>query len=165
MAEITQHQTECKVRSKKQSTRIDITPMVDLAFLLLTFFILTTKLLQPYAMNLDVPEEDTTTTPPQVKIDRVLTLLLGENNKIYWFTADNKPQITDFSPVGLRKVLLENNTNIKNMVILIKPSKESVYRNVIDILDEMTITEMKHYYLVPFTDNDAQQIKKLLAKN
>ncbi len=165
MAEITQHSTESKVRSKKQSTRIDMTPMVDLAFLLLTFFILTTKLLQPYIVKLNVPEEDPTAKPPEVKNERVLTLLLGDENKIYWFMADNKPQLTDFSPNGLRKVLFENNAKIKNMVILIKPSKESVYQNVIDILDEMTITEMKHYYLVDFTDEDDKQLKALLAKN
>jgi biopolymer transport protein ExbD len=165
MAEITQQSSEGKVRSRKLSTRIDMTPMVDLAFLLLTFFILTTKLLQPHVMKLDVPEDDPIAKAPEVNIERVLTLILGSNNKIYWFTADNSPQTTDFSANGVRKVLFENNGRIKNMVILIKPSKESVYQNIIDILDEMSITEMKHYYLVNTTDEDDVLIRKLFAEN
>jgi biopolymer transport protein ExbD len=165
MAEITQQSSEGKVRSRKLSTRIDMTPMVDLAFLLLTFFILTTKLLQPHVMKLDVPEDDPLTKAPEVNIERVLTLILGSNNKIYWFTADNAPQTTDFSAKGVRKVLFENNGRIKNMVILIKPSKESVYQNVIDILDEMTITEMKHYFLINTSNEDDALVRKLLAEH
>ena len=165
MAEITQHASEGKVRSRKLSTRIDMTPMVDLAFLLLTFFILTTKLLQPYVMKLDVPEEDITVKPPEVKIDRVLTLLLGSNNKIYWYAANNPPQVTNFSASGIRKVLFENNNKIKDMVILIKPSEDSKYQNMIDILDEMAITAMQRYYLVNFTSEDEANIKSLASRN
>lgn len=160
MAEIAQQPSQVKVRSRKLSTRIDMTPMVDLAFLLLTFFILTTKLVQPFAMKLDVPDENIIDAPP-VNFERVLTLLLAGDNKIYWYTADQTPQLTTFSSNGIRKVLLQNNAKIKNMVILIKPSEESIYRNVIDILDVMTITEMKHYFLVSFTDEDGKALKKL----
>jgi biopolymer transport protein ExbD len=160
MSEIAQQSSQGKVRSRKLSTRIDMTPMVDLAFLLLTFFILTTKLVQPFAMKLEVPDENIIGAPP-VNFEKVLTLLLAGDNKIYWYTADHTPQLTNFSANGVRKVLLENNSKIKNMVILIKPSEESIYRNVIDILDEMTITQMKHYFLVGFTNEDKEVLKKL----
>jgi len=164
MAELTQQSSEVKIRSRKLSTRIDMTPMVDLAFLLLTFFILTTRLLQPFAMKLEVPEENNIDAPP-VNIEKVLTLMLGDDNKIYWYSADNPTQVTDFSSQGIRKVLLTHNNKIKNMVVLIKPSKDAAYRNIVDILDEMAIVDIKHYFLVSFTQQDEDRMKNLLAQS
>lgn len=158
MAEITQQSQEGgRVRRTRSSTRIDMTPMVDLAFLLLTFFILTSRLMQPYVMDLNIPEEETDTTidrRPPVNVKHVLTLLLAADNKICWFVGNEPPQYTDFSANGIRKVLFESNARINDMVILIKPSNHSVYGNMVDIMDEMAITEMKRYYLVDFTPED-----------
>src|SRR5471030_2041472 len=77
-----------KVRSKKASTRVDLTAMVDLAFLLITFFILTTTLAKPKAMDLVMPDKDDK-DPKQEKIadNRSLTILLGANNQFEWFVG------------------------------------------------------------------------------
>jgi biopolymer transport protein ExbD len=164
MAEISQDggKKNGKVRSKKTSTRIDMTPMVDLAFLLLTFFVMTTTLNKPQTMEITMPEkvkdED---KPPMVNEKRVLTLILGENDKIYWYLGITDPtvELTNFSSDGVRKVLLRENQQIKEMVVLIKPSDKSKYKNVVDILDEMNISNIARYALVDITDVDKELIK------
>jgi biopolymer transport protein ExbD len=152
-----------KVRSKKTSTRIDMTPMVDLAFLLLTFFVMTTTLNKPQTMEITMPEKPKNEDkPPVVNEKRVLTLVLGQDDKIYWYLGitDPKLEVTDFSTNGVRDVLMKENAAIKEMVVLIKPSDESRYKNVVDILDEMNITNIGRYALVEITDVDKQLIKE-----
>jgi len=152
-----------KIRSKKTSTRIDMTPMVDLAFLLLTFFVMTTTLNKPQTMEITMPEKPKNEDkPPLVNEKHVLTLLLGRNDKIYWYLGitDPKVEMTDFSNNGVRQVLMKENADIKDMVVLIKPSDESRYKNVVDILDEMNITNIGRYALVEITDVDEQLIKE-----
>lgn len=151
-----------KVRSKKTSTRIDMTPMVDLAFLLLTFFVMTTTLNKPQTMEITMPEKPKTEDKqPLVNEKRVLTLVLGANDKIYWYLGitDPKVELSGFSQDGIRKVLLQQNAQIKEMVVLIKPSDESRYKNVVDILDEMNISNIGRFALVDITPVDKELIK------
>jgi biopolymer transport protein ExbD len=150
-----------KVRSKKTSTRIDMTPMVDLAFLLLTFFVMTTTLNKPQTMEITMPEKPKQEDQqPMVNEKRVLTLVLGENDKIYWYLGitDPKVNVTNFSNDGVRKILLRENGQIKDMVVLIKPADESKYKNVVDILDEMNISNIARYALMDITAVDKELI-------
>ena len=164
MAEISQDsgKKEGKVRSKKTSTRIDMTPMVDLAFLLLTFFVMTTTLNKPQTMEITMPEKPKEEDKqPLVNEKHVLTLILGANNKVYWYLGitDPKVELSDFSNDGIRKVLLQQNAQIKEMVVLIKPSDESKYKNIVDILDEMNISNIARYALVDITPVDEELVK------
>jgi biopolymer transport protein ExbD len=151
-----------KVRSKKTSTKIDMTPMVDLAFLLLTFFVMTTTLNKPQTMEITMPEkvkkED---NPPLVNEKKVLTLILGEKDKIYWYVGitDPKLEVADYSANGIRKLLIGKKAEIKDMVVLIKPSDESKYSNVVDIMDEMNISNIERFALVDITPVDKELIK------
>lgn len=152
-----------KIRSKKSSTRIDMTPMVDLAFLLLTFFMLTTTFNKPQTMEITMPEKPKTEDKqPLVNEKRVITLVLGEKDKIYWYQGITEPKVeqTDFSASGIRKVLLDHNSQIKDMVVLIKPSDLSRYKNVVDILDEMAISNISRFALVDITPVDIQLMKE-----
>lgn len=102
-----------KVRAKKSSTHIDMTPMVDLAFLLLTFFMLTTTFSKPKTMEINMPIKDTLVEP--VKINNAITLLLGDKDRIFWYYGEFKPgetqlEETDWSSKGLRRILLEKNS-------------------------------------------------------
>lgn len=149
-----------KVRVKKQSTKIDMTPMVDLAFLLLTFFILTTTFNKPKTMELTMPDK-VKDESEQTKInqDDILNLVLGENNKIYWWIGLTPPaKVTNYSKDGVRKLLIEQTNANPKMMILIKPQDESRYDNMVDILDEMEITNMKRYAIVEFTPDDKRII-------
>jgi biopolymer transport protein ExbD len=166
MAEISNQSSgskDGKVRSKKTSTKIDMTPMVDLAFLLLTFFVMTTTLNKPQTMEITMPEKPKQEDKqPMVNEKRVLTLVLGSNDKIYWYLGitDPKVNITNFSAEGVRKILSRENAQIKEMVVLIKPSDESKYKNVVDILDEMNISNIARFALVDITNVDKELIKE-----
>jgi biopolymer transport protein ExbD len=108
-----------KLRAKKSSTHIDMTPMVDLAFLLLTFFMLTTTFSKPKTMEINMPVKDPNTPPP--KINNAITILLSEKDKIYWYDGEFKPDSTqliksDFSPNGIRKILLDRNKDVNAAV-------------------------------------------------
>ncbi|MFZ4400970.1 MAG: ExbD/TolR family protein [Bacteroidales bacterium] len=122
-----------KGKSKKVSTRVDLTPMVDLAFLLITFFMLTTSMLKPQTMELAMPSKDKPIDPPKLKNSLAVTVILGKDNKVFYFfgAKDEKtgiePKIesTDFGPNGIRKVLLErNNVIIAKVEDLKKKNRE-----------------------------------------
>lgn len=110
-----------KKRAKKQSTRVDMTPMVDLAFLLLTFFVLTSTFSKPKSMELSLPAEPPPGSPPPPEVKNGVTFLLTKDDKIFYYVgqfnapgnADGKPATelkeTDFSPEGLHKLLTEQN--------------------------------------------------------
>jgi len=162
MAHLTPISGPIKTQRKRYSTRLDMTPMVDLAFLLLTFFVLTVTLNHAYVMKLQMPE-DHISDRSEVNAKQVLTLVLEEKDKVYWYEGVDNPKIglTNFSANGVRKVLLEKNAQIKKMVVLIKPSSKSRYKNLVDILDEINITKIERYFIVKETPDD----HKLIAES
>jgi len=172
MAELEQKQSGKKGKKKgrkKMSTRIDLTPMVDLGFLLVTFFMLTTTFSKPQTMEINMPvkpkEEVIEEEQNAVKASKALTLIIDGDNKIFWYQGlpgeENLPVETNFSADGIRKVLVEKNMTIAEMVVLIKPTDEANYKNVVDILDEMNISNIKRYALVDITPLDLELIKNL----
>jgi biopolymer transport protein ExbD len=167
MAEITQGaqgDSNGKVRAKKQSTRIDMTPMVDLAFLLLTFFILTTTFKKVHALKLTMPDkvEEPDLQPPINEKD-VLNLVLCENNRIFWWIGASPPAITNFSKDGVRKIILESSDANSRLMVLIKPWNGARYENMVDILDEMLITQTTRFAIVDLTEDDKAMISPLSA--
>lgn len=158
-----------KVRSKKASTHIDMTPMVDLAFLLLTFFLLTTTFNKPKTMELVMPEknENKEVEPPDIPESAALTLLLSENNRIFYYHGikDPKVEVTNYSREGIRKILLQKKATVEaignpnwKMTVLIKPDDKATYRNMVDILDEMNIVSVPIYALVDITPKEVELI-------
>ena len=146
MAEITQPGADPggKVRTKKRSTRIDMTPMVDLAFLLLTFFILTTTFKGLHVMELTMPEKVTDPSLlPRKSADDILNLVLAKDDKIFWWIGLAPPvSKTDYSSDGVRRLLLEKKAN-PDLMVLIKAGDDARYENMVDILDEMDITKIE----------------------
>jgi biopolymer transport protein ExbD len=118
-----------KVRAKKQSTHIDMTPMVDLAFLLLTFFMLTTTFGKPKTMEINMPVKPPPGQEIKNEVNNAITILLSGDNKIYWYYGELKPEtkltLTDFSASGVRKLFLDYN---KQAVDEIKTLKENALK-------------------------------------
>ncbi len=165
MAEISQSggmaSSRTRVRSKKLSTRIDMTPMVDLAFLLLTFFILTTTLNKLNVMQIAMPDKpDITNPPPEVNGKQVLTLILDAGDKIYWRreTGNAKFESMSMSHDLINKLLLTKKTEIEKMLVIVKPTNRSKYKNLVNIVDEMTIAKVERYCIVDVTAEDEQLI-------
>lgn len=158
-----------KKRSKKASTRVDLTPMVDLGFLLVTFFMLTTTFSKPQTMEINMPVDDKTIKEEEktkVKDSNAFTILIGNDNKVFWYHGMLKPETvatkTDYSQGGLRQVLLQKKAEIgKGMMVMIKANEGAKYKNVVDVLDEMNITNISRYALVDITPEDEDLIKDL----
>ena len=164
-------------KGKKLSTRVDLTPMVDLGFLLITFFIFTTTMSQPTALKLFLPDDKVTEEDQnKAKESGVLTILMGADNHIYYYEGQLKPDGSNFLSASyngensIRDVILKKKADVrsrsrdaenpyKDFVVVIKPGADCNYKNVIDILDEMAINVVKKYALVDISDGEAQLVK------
>lgn len=197
MAEIIQNEggggKHQKKRAKKGHVHMDMTPMVDLAFLLLTFFILATSLSKPKTMEIiypkEVKEDDVKT---KVADELATTLLIGEEDEhIFYYSGKFKPDSTilvhtDFSKEGLRKVLLDKNKRINDQVtvlkekllnkeindstyaraygkvvndslapfVIVKTIDKSKFRNVVNAIDELNITNVKKRAIVDMGESE-----------
>ncbi len=122
-----------KGKPKKLSTRVDFTPMVDLGFLLITFFMLTTSMIKPQTMEIAMPDKHEVKKEDQTKVKESLavTVILGKNNKVFYYFGTKKdgviPKVetTDYSPAGIRKVLLDKNHDVMVEVRKLKLQKEN----------------------------------------
>ena len=152
-------------KSKKMSTKVDLTPMVDLGFLLITFFVFTTTMTQPTAMRLFLPKDtDKPDEQNKAKESGALTLLLAKDRTVYYYegilaTDGSNFKSTNFQ--NLRQTILDkkNKTNADDLVIVIKPDTESTFRDAVDVLDEMTINNIKRYALVDIAEPEVMLIK------
>ena len=147
-----------KVRSKKQAPHVDLTPMVDLAFLLITFFMLVTTFNKPNVMDLGLPakpKEDMPKPPPtEIDLSNSISLIIGKDNRIFYHQLDQAGlneqtlQETSFDREGITKVIQQAKARAKDQskfTVIIKPTDDAVYKNFVDILDEMAITKNEIY--------------------
>ena len=159
-----------KGRKKKGNPRIDMTPMVDLGFLLLTFFVLTTTMSTPTTMPVVVPEEKTETENkediPKLAEGKVLNLLVSGKNRIYYYQGveDVELSMTTYSPNGLRPIIFDYKKKVAAkfatekdkdpLVVIVKMTKDATYKNWVDLIDEMNITNQKRYVLIDITPEE-----------
>ena len=201
MSEVTQNNKgKKKGRAKKMSTRVDFTPMVDLGFLLITFFMLATTLSKPQTMEVALPSKEKVSEVDQTKIkaSRAVTILLGKDNKVYYYEGTRENDIdpvlvpTDFSPKGIRQFLIRKNYDVmlkvrelkaekdlkklsekefekrkeeiigdkKAPIVIIKGTKESSYKSLIDVLDEMAICNIGRYAIIDIAPFDLELLSK-----
>lgn len=195
-----------KGKPKKETLRVDFTPMVDMNMLLITFFMFCTTLSKPQVMDIAMPSNDKLSEEDQVKVkeSKAITLILGADNKVYYYLGQpdyadyTSLKETDYSAEGLRQVLLERNATIvqkmrelrhekfvtnkkmsdqefrerskeiksdKNgQVVVIKPTSEATYKNLVDALDEMQITSIDKYAVVDMTEGDQYLLENLKTK-
>jgi biopolymer transport protein ExbD len=198
-----------KKRAKKMSVNVDMTPMVDLMCLLITFFMLTAAFSKPKSMEIQFPEKlkgDDVSNAPQIDKDRAFHIILTEDDKILWYegladpTAASLPslQVTDFSNQGIRRILLERNkdlfTKISELendiltgaidvprdsvdamkrklrtddntgpIVLIKATDNVRYKNMVDIVDEMAITNIARYSIVDINIVEQKMVQNYLV--
>lgn len=168
-----------KIRARKMSAHVDLTPMVDLGFLLITFFMLTTTLAKPQIMAMVMP--DRKDTQPQ-RESKILTLLLGAGDKVYWYEgiSDARLDSTGYGSDGIRRVILgkmkkvQANLGLEDypdphtgtlkkgsfLNVIIKATPEARYKNLVDALDEMAICNIRYYVILDISDVETDFIKK-----
>ncbi len=148
-----------KVRSKKSGGKPDMTPMVDLGFLLLTFFIFTTTFIKPNMMKLNMPEKTDEKKPEksESKLSNTITIVMGEEDRIFWYqqaladvTAADFTE-SDYSSSGIRAAINAKRAtalDTAKFTVVIKPTDKATFENTVDILDEMEITGNKRFAIV-----------------
>lgn len=194
-------------KRKKINTRVDFTPMVDMMMLLLTFFMFCTTLSKPQVMDIAMPMPDEKDPKPDVKESKAITMILGANNKVYYYTG--LPDYTDYTSLkettyptatdnGFREVLMNKNAKAivamrelkreradnpkkfregdfearakeirsdkDGQVVVIKPTEQSTYKNLVDALDEMAICSVGRYAIVDMTDGDNFMLENYAQK-
>jgi biopolymer transport protein ExbD len=152
-------------KAKKMSTKVDMTPMVDLGFLLITFFIFTSTMSQPTAMNLFMPKDvDKPEEQNKVKESGAFTIMLGKNDVVYYYEGMDPATEGNFRSATFKTIRDEiirkrQNTSTEDLVMIIKPTPDATYKNTVDILDEMTINEIKRYAMVDISEVEYQLVK------
>jgi biopolymer transport protein ExbD len=162
------------VRSKKLSTRVDLTPMVDLGFLLITFFVFTTTVSEPKAMELYMPAGKESDFP--IGKSTALTIIPIANSKIFYYhgdlyTAEQEGLygITNFSVndgigdvIRKKQQALDASGQFKrsDLMLIIRPAMDASYKNVVDALDEVLINDVKHYSFVDLTAEEKTFLDK-----
>ncbi|HRO41525.1 MAG TPA: biopolymer transporter ExbD [Flavipsychrobacter sp.] len=175
-------------KGKKLSTRVDLTPMVDLGFLLITFFMFTTTLSKPKTMEINMPNKEKIEEKDQTKVKEsvAFTVLLSREHRIYYYEGlasdPTKPpelKITYFKPKdGIRDAIIDKKKRIEEqrrqdptltakdqLTVLIKPDANSTYEDLVNILDEMAINDVKIYAIVDITDVDREFIQSTEQAN
>jgi biopolymer transport protein ExbD len=142
-------------KKRRVGIRIDMTPMVDVAFLLLTFFMLTTAFSRPQSMEINLPPSE---TKVEVAESNLLTLRIMEDGTIYWNMGIEAPQKIAFN--DLRKFLRTKNQENPKLITLVKVDRKSKYRNMVDVLDEINMADVKRFSLAPMLDQDRKEVEK-----
>lgn len=148
-------------KSKKLSTRVDLTPMVDLGFLLITFFIFTTTMSQPTALKLILPKDTDDTHKMLAKESAVITLLPGKNNQVYYYEGADPSQLKAANFRSIRSMILDKKrrTDPNFFQVILKPTRDATYKNTVDMLDEMTIDDVHHYALVDISPEEYKVVQ------
>jgi biopolymer transport protein ExbD len=183
-------------KAKKLSTRVDMTPMVDLGFLLITFFIFTTTMSTPTTVNLNMPKDtDKDEELTKTKQSGALTIMLSKENHVYYYEGQLEPDASNFKSTNfaaIRDIIINKKKEVisnyrtdpaceakakakaaeegdknfdpvkgpvkacqdQDFVVVIKPTPEATYKNTVDILDEMTINQVKRYAIVDITKDE-----------
>src|SRR5215510_5947217 len=175
-------------KAKKLSTRVDMTPMVDLGFLLITFFIFTTTMSSPKALNLNMPKDTKNEEElNKAKESGALTIMLGKDNGFYYYEGQLAPDGSNFKSanfatirdeiINKKKEVIKTHVHDDNcpkiwaenkgdknscldrdFVVVIKPDEDATYRNTVDMLDEMTINNVKRYAMIDITPQELEVV-------
>ncbi len=149
-----------KKKKRRLAIHIDMTPMVDVSLLLLTFFMLTTAFSRPQAMEINLPPSD---TKVEIAASNLMTLLVADNGDIYWKIGTGKPALVAWGK-DFRKLVIDENKANPRLVTLIKVDRKAKYQDMINILDELNLDNVTRFSLAPITPQDKQELAKVGAQ-
>jgi biopolymer transport protein ExbD len=169
-------------RMKKHSLRTDMTPMVDLGFLLVTFFVFTSEISKPAVTNLVMPKDAVDVEPITLAESNSLTIMAGKNSTLFyypgsWDEAVKKGAVkqTNFSFTGLGDIIRNKQEYLdkhpvkgegrSGLMLLIKPGPDASYSDVINLLDEALINDVKKYAILKLSAEEAGWLKNIEQMN
>jgi len=163
---------------RKLPPRIDLTPMVDLGFLLITFFMFTTTMLENKTMDIIMPVEG---PPTEVPDHTAMTIYLGKNHTAFYFSGEaalhedfgQLVRTHDLSP-DLRKAFIAHEASVKQAYVdgkkgakpndrpfvIIKPGVDSRYSDLIQVLDELSICRILQYSISDLSAKEENMLKE-----
>src|SRR5690606_31655975 len=165
--EVKSHDDSGKVRAKKQSTKVDMTPLADLGFLLITFFMFTTTFSKPNVMGLNMPPKqppiDNPIDDPVIHLTNSISIIIGGDGILYWhqqdktkLTADQLHE-TSYSKEGIRNDILaarQRANSPATFSVILHPTDDSTYQNLVNVFDDMDITESSRYGIVDIAPSE-----------
>ncbi len=154
-------------KRKVHSLKVDLTPMVDLGFLLITFFMLTTTMARPNAMKLNMPYDGPVDNPPVFVDEATITLIPSKDHSLHYYNGLLKsPSDMHVATMkNARAIILRKKSEVAalpssfsndahKLHVLIKPDKTCKYEDVVSLLDEMNINDVRYYAIVDITAED-----------
>lgn len=154
MAEIIAQEKQGGSKQRKKLIRVDMTPMVDLGFLLITFFMFTTNFTKPNVMDLGLPAKGPHHPGNVVDIRNQVTFILGKDNRVFYHQQSredlnkNNLKETDFNGLNITRIISEAYNKApkkENFTIIIEPTDDASYKNFVDILDDIAISKKERY--------------------
>jgi biopolymer transport protein ExbD len=143
-------------KGRRMGIRIDMTPLVDVAFLLLTFFMYTTSMSRPQTMEINLPPDK------EVKVEiaesNLLTMRVNDKGEMFWNTGIEAPKRLD--PATLRAFLRERVQTNPKLVVLLKIERTAKYNRMVNLIDDFSLCRVERFSLAPLLEND----KALMAK-
>ena len=145
-------------KMRRLGIRLDMTPMVDVAFLLLTFFMLTTTMSRPQTMEINIPPGE---SKVEVAMSNLLTLLVKEDGSIYWNIGVEPPQKVEYK--ALRQLMVGKLQQNPKLITLIKVDRKGKYHMMVDIMDELNLANITRFSLAPMQEADKQILAKVTS--
>ncbi len=146
-------------KMRRLGVRIDMTPMVDVAFLLLTFFMLTTSMKRPQTMEINLPPNKDVKV--EVAQSNLLSLLINEDGKIFWNIGTDPLQTVDMK--GLRPLIMQKLQQNPKLITLIKIDRKGKYHYMVDVMDELNLANMTRFSIAPMLDVDKAAMQKVAS--
>ncbi len=143
-------------KSRRLGIRIDMTPLVDVAFLLLTFFMLTTSMSRPQTMEINLPPDDVNV---EIAESNLLTLRVDAKERVFWSVGIESPTKIEFG--ALREFLRQRSEANQKLVTLIKVDREAKYSTMVNMMDELNLANITRFSLAPMNDQDKEMLSKV----
>jgi biopolymer transport protein ExbD len=145
-------------KKRRLGIRIDMTPMVDVAFLLLTFFMLTTSMSKPQTMEINLPPGE---SKVEVAESNLLTLRVMDDGGLFWNIGVEPPKKVDKK--DLHNLLVERSQSNPKLITLVKVDRKSKYNQMVDVMDELQVANITRFSLAPMFDQDKVEVEKAKA--
>jgi biopolymer transport protein ExbD len=145
-----------KKKGRRLGIRIDMTPLVDVAFLLLTFFMFTTSMSRPQTMEINLPPD--ASVKVEIAESNLLTLRINDKGTMFWNTGIESPK--KLEQADLRKFLKEKSTANPKLTVLVKVDRQGKFEMMVNTIDELNLAQIQRFSIAPLLDAD----RALMAK-